>query len=168
MTCDRCEQLAAQLGQVERERDAENAAAYRNASHASRAEDVAHVALARVKELEAERGDVWIERESAVAQLDELRIAIEPHCRDDETRPGFVNRVAAENDTLRADMAKANEEVGRLRGMLKGYEWAGYDLESSERACPCCDAWEYKRIHAFACSLGMELGSECEGDTTTR
>lgn len=54
MTCDRCEQLAAQLGQVERERDAENAAAYRNASHASRAEDVAHVALARVKELEAE------------------------------------------------------------------------------------------------------------------
>ena len=54
MPTDREEQLAAQVVALERELAESAAAARRNDSHASRAEGIAHAALARVKGLEAE------------------------------------------------------------------------------------------------------------------
>jgi hypothetical protein len=51
--------------------------------------------------------------------------------------------------------------------MLKKLEWAGYDSESSEPACPICEAWVYQfgrkdRLHAHGCALAVLLGSPME------
>lgn len=55
----------------------------------------------------------------------------------------------------------------RLR-LLKMVEWSGYDTEAGERTCPICDAWEHRRVHAYACGLAVELGSECEPGISTQ
>lgn len=87
-------------------------------------------------------------------------------------------------DQLKLELAvdrvlELQSERNELSTMLKHVEWLGYDTESGERACPCCEAWAFQTIpigphsrkfavkrvepkHRYACALATLIGAPME------
>ncbi len=95
-------------------------------------------------------GEVIKERDAALAEVERLRGQL-------VQQAGWLRRQVGDQELIAlGEAALAEDEVRRLRDLLRRLEWAGDKRE--EEACPACHNWP-DQGHEPSCWLAAELRS---------